>query len=70
MKLSKKARKALTSEQVKMRIALDLQKSLGAFKRWIFLNDERLTQIKVINSICEHTGLLQEEIFEPETIEK
>lgn len=70
MILSKKARKALKSEQVKMRIALDLGKSLGALKRWIFLNDERLTQINVINSICKHTGMTQDEIFELETTNK
>lgn len=70
MKLSKKAKKSLKSEQVKMKIALDLGKSLGSIKRWIFLNDDSLTKLNVIKAIKTHTGLSQEEIFETETVEK
>lgn len=70
MELTNISKKNLASQEVRMKIAIDVKTSLSTISRWIRNEDERLTQLNVIKAISKHTGLSQEEIFEPETIEK
>lgn len=63
MKLSKKARQAIT-EDVKLKLSLSTGKSISTIRNWIKDDSERLTTIKTIEAIKEHTGLTQDEIFE------
>lgn len=67
MKLTKRAKEILSTEQNKIRLCYLTGKSYATIHRWIRDDNERLTMLQVIKSIIEVSGLSEEEIFETET---
>lgn len=67
MELTTIAKEKLGTDEVKMRIALELGKSYLTMRRWIGLNHENLTKKKSIEAIMRFTGLKENEIFEKES---
>ena len=69
MELTQIAKEKLGTDEVKMRIALELGKSYLTMRRWIMSNPshDNLTKKKSIEAIVKFTGLKESEIFEPES---
>lgn len=69
MRLTKKAKEKLSSDEVKMKICLDLKIAYNTIRRWLSSEnvDDKFTTKKCINSVIKHTGLSEDEIFELET---
>ena len=66
MKLTKKVKKILVDDQVKMRICLELGIAYITFKRWINDDHDNLMKKATINTLMKFTGLTEDEIFETE----
>ena len=66
---SQTAKEKLGTDEVKMRIALELGKSYLTMRRWIMSNPihDNLTKKKSIEAIVKFTGLKESEIFKPES---
>ena len=64
--LSTEVREKLSSEETKMRIALDLGISFMTIIRWIRNNHKNLTLDKTKEVISQHTGVSIENLFEKE----
>ena len=69
MELTQTAKEKLGTDEVKMRIALELGKSYLTMRRWIMSTPihDNLTKKKSIEAIVKYTGLKESEIFEPES---
>lgn len=65
MELTTVAKEKLGTDEVKMKIALELGKSYLTMRRWIMSNPihDNLTKKKSIEAIMNHTGLKESEIF-------
>ena len=63
MELTTLAKEKLGTDEVKMKIALDLGKSYLTIRRWIKDNHENLTKRKCIEVISTHTGLTEDQLF-------
>lgn len=68
MELTTLAKEKLGTDEVKMKIALDLKKSYLTIRRWIGSNHENLTKRKSIEVISKHTGLSEDQIFLSESM--
>lgn len=68
MELTTVAKQKLGTDEVKMKIALELGKSYLTMRRWILVSPvhENLTKKKSIEAIIKYTGLKESEIFEDE----
>lgn len=64
IKLTKNAQKALKNTEVQMKIALDCKRTLQSVTNWVNHGHENLTKLSTIRSICKHTKLTINEIFE------
>lgn len=64
MKLSEKALQQLkTNMHLRNRLTLELEKHPDTIKRWIAVNDERLTMAHPLQIIAEETGLPADELL-------
>lgn len=68
MTLTKKAKEKLASDEVKMKICLELNIAYNTIRRWLKNEnvDDKFTTKKSIFAIVKHTGLTEDEIFELE----
>lgn len=68
MELTTSAKEKLGTDEVKMKIALELGKSYLTMRRWIMSSPihDNLTKKKSIEAIVKFTGLKESEIFETE----
>jgi hypothetical protein len=64
MELTTIAKEKLGTDEVKMKIALELGKSYLTMRRWIIKGHDNMTKKKTIQAITKHTGLTEDEIFE------
>lgn len=63
MELTTIAKEKLGTDEVKMKIALDLGKSYLTMRRWILKNHINLTRKETIQSIIRYTNLEENQIF-------
>ena len=63
MILTKEAFEKLGTDEVKMRIAIDVGASYLTIRRWIKTNHSNLTKKAVIEAIMTHTGIEEDNIF-------
>lgn len=63
MELTTIAKEKLGTDEVKMRIALDLGKSYLTMRRWIIKGHSNISKKESIEAIMNHTGLEEHEIF-------
>ncbi|MBE8727942.1 hypothetical protein [Flavobacterium hungaricum] len=68
MELTTAAKEKLGTDEVKMKIALELDKSYYTMRRWILSSPihENLTKKRSIEAIVKFTGLKESEIFTDE----
>lgn len=68
MELTTAAKEKLGTDEVKMKIALELGRSYLTMRRWIRESHDNLTKTKSIEAIVKHTGLKESEIFIDEQV--
>lgn len=70
MRLSDKLRKCLSSDTVRLPLAIELGISYNTLYRWLYQDQEKFATLKNIEAITRVTGLTQDEMFEKEETHK
>jgi precorrin-6x reductase len=65
MVLSEKVLEKLSDDSVRMKICLELNIAYVTLRRWTSLNHRNITRKDSIDAIVKHTGISENEIFEP-----